>query len=263
MKQLLLFICFTAITAFTTMQAQEVQRYRINVGDFTKLQIADNLNVTYSCNADSAGLVTFSGTEAEMRSFLFNNRKSTLKIQVSTDEALSALPMPHITVYSSSIKELENEADSTLYVENITTDGKLKLKLTDNGKIIARNLPAQELETKIFTGQGLIAVSGKCDMAKLRCTGTGKIEAYDLKATSVECMLLGTGRIECHVNGGRLVTKGSGPGRIYYTGTPSEIKSYHLGKLKIIPSSEPKPEDIPVPRDSTDNADKATEYFEI
>ena len=260
MKYIILSICTILMACMSSLQAQEIKKYEINIGNFNKLQITDNINVTYRCNSDSAGMVTFSATEDEMRSLLFSNKHSTLKIQISTDNALSALSMPHLTVYSDSIKELENEGDSTLYVYDISSPGKVKLKLTDNGKIIARNIVAKEVEGKIFTGQGLISISGKCDKAKLRCTGTGKIEAYALDAATVECMVLGTGHIECNVNGGRLVTKGSGPGRIYYKGTPSEIKSFHLGKLKIIPANDGNQESN---TKSESSSDGPTEYIRI
>ena len=86
-----------------------------------------------------------------------------------------------------------------------------------------------------FTGKGLVAISGKCDKASLKCTGTGMIDASGLVATDVNCRIIGTGSIYCRVAGGSLTTRGSGPGKVYFTGIPAEIKSRHIGRLKTIP----------------------------
>ena len=238
MKRLLLLSCITLV-CFAISQAQnEQQKYELNVGDFNKLRITDGLNVTYRCNSDSAGIAVFSATINEMRSLLFYNKRSTLLIQMSTNDAIAGNAMPHITVYSSAITELENESDSTLFVENVISDKKIKLKLSKNGKIIARGIEAREVEAKILTGNGEIVIAGNCNKANLRCTGIGNIDAGKLHAKDVDCMILGTGSVTCHVDNGKLVTKGSGPGRVYYHGTPSKIKSYHLGRLKTISDND-------------------------
>ena len=234
MKHFLLIACI-AVVAFTASAQDSTRKYVIEVGDFVKLKITDDLNVTYRCNADSAGLAVFTATQDEAKSFIFKNNKSTLTLQMATEYAITDSTMPHITVYSSTIDELENKADSTLIVENVETSGKIKLKLTDNGRLIATGLSAAEVDAKIFTGKGLVAISGKCDKASLKCTGTGMIDAIGLVATDVNCRIIGTGSIYCRVAGGSLTTRGSGPGKVYFTGIPAEIKSRHIGRLKTIP----------------------------
>lgn len=246
MKRFLLFVC-VAMSACVAMQAQlpedSVRRYEINVGDFKKLRVSDNLNVIYCVNADSAGMAVFEASQADMQSLIFTNKRQTLVVQEATEHLMDEMPMPWITIYSSSIEEIENKADSTVVARGIETDGKVKFKLTDNGTIIAKGIAANEVEAKIFTGSGTIILHGACSKAYLRCTGTGHIDADELRATDVECMILGTGAVRCFVDGGTLVTKGSGPGRVYYDGSVSEIKSYHLGRLRTIPIDEAVPND--------------------
>ncbi len=249
MKRFLLIACIMLASTLFTTWAQERQRYEIQVGDFNKMYVADDLNVVYRCNADSAGMAVIISTPKEKQALLFRNKYSTLIVQMSTDYALSSHTMPPITIYSSKISKIENSADSTVYVDGVTLSTPLELKLTDNGTIVARDISITELNAKVITGKGLIELSGKCDKASLRCTGTGKIKANNLIATNVTCMILGTGSISCYVNGGELVTKGSGPGRVYFDGTPSEIKSRHIGRLKTIPYKEEEVEESPA--DST------------
>ena len=144
MKRFLLLICI-AVSVCAALQAQDddgVRLYEINVGDFEKLRISDNLNVTYRCNADSAGMAVFMASPHDMRSLMFTNKRHTLTVQVSTERVMSESPMPHVTIYSSSIKEIENKADSTVIVGSIKSDEKVKFKLTDNGTIIARDVVA-------------------------------------------------------------------------------------------------------------------------
>lgn len=242
----LLIACITILAGYNAhTSAQDLaRRYEINIGDFNKLQVSDDLNVTYRCNADSAGLAVFTATADEMQSIIFNNKNSSLKIQMSTDRAIADSTLPLITVYSAAIKELENNSDSTLTIENISSASKIKMRLTDNGQIIARNITAPEIEAKLFTGKGLIEISGKCDKARLRCTGTGKIDAFALDATDVDCRIVGTGSINCRIDGGTLLTRGSGPGRVYFKGTPAEIKSRHIGRLKTIPVKDEEESNI-------------------
>lgn len=213
-----------------------VHRYEVVVGDFNRLKITNDLNVEYVLNPDSAGVAVFYTTREKVNSILFSNKKSRLIIEVSTEDANKPSNLPVVRVYSSSIEELENDADSTLRVFNVVQpDKKLKLRLSDNGKIISHGIGAKEVEAAIVTGRGLVILSGKCGKANLRCTGTGEIQADALDAVDVDCMILGTGTIGCWSNGGKLTIKGSGTGKVYFKGTPAEIKSYQLGKIKAVP----------------------------
>ena len=240
---LMLFAMLVIPVAFMSAQdetgryeVEGVHRYEVSVGDFSKLKITNDLNVEYVLNPDSAGIAVFHTTRDKVNSILFSNKKSRLVIEVSTEDANKPSNLPVVRVYSSSIEELENDADSTLRVINVIQPGKkVKLRLSDNGKIVSRGMDVEEVEAAIVTGKGLVILEGKCNKANLRCTGTGEIQADELEAVDVSCMIIGTGTIGCWPNGGKLTIKGSGTGKVYYKGIPSEIKSYQLGKIKAIP----------------------------
>ena len=240
---LMLFAMLVIPVAFMSAQDETgryeiegVHRYEVSVGDFSKLKITNDLNVEYVLNPDSAGIAVFHTTRDKVNSILFSNKKSRLVIEVSTEDANKPSNLPVVRVYSSSIEELENDADSTLRVINVIQPGKkVKLRLSDNGKIVWRGMDVEEVEAAIVTGKGLVILEGKCNKANLRCTGTGEIQADELEAVDVSCMIIGTGTIGCWPNGGKLTIKGSGTGKVYYKGMPSEIKSYQLGKIKAIP----------------------------
>ena len=140
-----------------------------------------------------------------------------------------------MTVYSSSLEEAENAGDSTLRLSGLPMMPLFKVRLLDNGKIIARNLRASKLELHLLSGKGKIIASGKCDELALRLVGTGEIQADQVVATDVSCRIMGTGSIGCHVDGGILKVNGSGTGKVYYKGTPSKVSVKKLGTIKAIP----------------------------
>lgn len=238
MKRNLLFSLIVVMSFFgMNIFADNVSRYELNVGDFTTLRIVNDINVEYVCSPDSAGKAVFYTTPDKASVFMFdNNNKGKVSIQLTTDEALAPKNLPTIRIYSQFLQEAKNDGDSVLYVEKLAAAPKVKFSLSGNGKVVAHDIDGTTVEASIFTGKGVIEVSGKCKEANLRCTGSGTVVADRLEAEKkVSCMLVGTGTIKCNVVNGPISIKGTGTGKVYYRGNPSEIKSMQLGKIKAIP----------------------------
>ena len=213
----------------------QATRHEVKVGNFTRLALVDNINVNYRCNADSAGVAVFMCPQDVADRLIFSlNGKGRLSIQVE-DEYERLGNLPTITLYSSSLEEAENAGDSTLRISGLPPMKEFKLRLIDNGKIIARGLRASQLELQILSGKGKIIADGSCDDLALRLVGTGEIQADNVTATQVSCRIMGTGRVGCHVNGGELKVSGSGTGKVYYKGEPSKVTVRKLGTIKAIP----------------------------
>ncbi len=215
-------------------QAQ-VTRHEVKLRDFTRLSLLDDINVNYRCNADSAGLAVITCTQEVADHLIFSiNNNGRLSIQV--DDAFERQGnLPTITLYSKSLDEIENSGDSTLRISGLPPMKTFKVRLIDNGKIIARGLRASKLELQILSGKGKLIADGSCDELALRLVGTGEIQADDVIATSVTCRIMGTGTIGCNVNGGELKVSGSGTGKVYYKGTPTKVSVRKLGTIKAIP----------------------------
>ena len=215
-------------------QAQ-VTRHEVKLRDFTRLSLLDDINVNYRCNADSAGLAVITCTQEVADHLIFSiNNNGRLSIQV--DDAFERQGnLPTITLYSKSLDEIENSGDSTLRISGLPPMKTFKVRLIDNGKIIARGLRASKLELQILSGKGKLIADGSCDELALRLVGTGEIQADDVIATSVTCRIMGTGTIGCNVNGGELKVSGSGTGKVYYKGNPSKVTVRKLGTIKAIP----------------------------
>ena len=233
MKRGLISIILMSIVAMTGLS--QVIRHEIKVGNFSRLSLLDNINVNYRCNADSAGLAVLTCPQNVADHIMFTlSAKGQLSIQVA-DEYERSGNLPTITVYSSSLEGAENSGDSTLRVTGLPPMKAFKVRLTDNGKVIARGLKASQLELQILSGKGKIIADGSCDDLSLRLVGTGEIQADNVTATNVSCRIMGTGSMGCHVNGGTLKVSGSGTGKVYYKGKPSKVTVHKLGTIKAIP----------------------------
>jgi len=220
----------------TTLGAT-ASRHLINVGDFTTLMVIDNLNVVYTCNADSAGMAVVDCDDAIAQMLIFRNDKGRLKVQISSD-AIGLRDLPTIYLYSADLNECENAGDSALRIMSVPEHEKFTARLSDNGKVFVNNVKASELTLAIITGRGRIFASGECEKINLKLVGSGEIQADDVKAGEAKCTLTGTGRIGCYVDGGELYVKGAGTGKVYYRGTPSNVKMRKLGPIKAIPMTE-------------------------
>lgn len=232
-NRLLISVLLVVMTSLMSMAQEKL--HVVKVGDFKRLSLVDNINVNYRCNPDSAGLAVFSSTQEIADDIIFRLSDSgRLTIQVD-DETERNAQLPNIIIYSSSLEEAENAGDSTLRLSGLPMMPLFKVRLLDNGKIIARSLRASKLELHLLSGKGKIIASGKCDELALRLVGTGEIQADQVVATDVSCRIMGTGSIGCHVDGGILKVNGSGTGKVYYKGNPSKVSVKKLGTIKAIP----------------------------
>ncbi|MBP3738584.1 MAG: DUF2807 domain-containing protein [Muribaculaceae bacterium] len=222
--------------------AQLPSRRVVKVGDFNDLHLIDNVNVDYRCNSDSAGLVVLHATQQMADLFILNNNgKGKLSIQTAT-EAINVTGLPTLTVYSTGLTSAENSGDSTLTLHGLKPMDKFTITLGDNGQVLAAGIHATTLDCRIFTGNGLIQVTGQCSQLKTKLVGTGTIDAEHVQARAVQCRMTGTGTVRCTLNGGELNVRGSGAGRVYYHGKPSKVVVHKLGSLKAIALDTDQPQ---------------------
>ena len=217
-----------------SVKAQDMQNFVVKVGDFTHLSVVDHINVEYVCNPDSTGLAKFTAKPAMSNQIIFtNNNKGKLSVSIGSDSVYSE-HLPTVTVYSTFLQHAENLGDSLLRVKTVASAPRIKFKLMNNGSLKVDNVEATTVEVEILTGHGSIEVAGKCTDLKVKNTGKAEVRAESLLAKNVNCRILGTGKVYCTINGGNLSINGSGTGKLYYHGTPSDIKSFQLGTIKAI-----------------------------
>lgn len=226
---------FTLLLAVATTCLSAAERHEVKVGEFTKLNVTDNINVDYVCSPDSSGMAVFTADAKVVSGLLFvNNGKGKLTVQVAPD-VLAAGHLPTVTVYSSSLQEAKNQGDSTVRLVRLAKTPVLKCVITDNGRLIAHGIDAATVQLNISTGRGKIVADGQCTNLRAKNVGKGEIQADQLPAKSAHCTIIGTGSIGCTVQGGELKVTGSGTGKVYYKGKPSSVTVHKLGSIKAIP----------------------------
>lgn len=233
MKKELISIMLMVLVSLTL--GAQVSRHEIQVGNFSRFSLIDNINVVYRCNADSAGIAVIECTPEVLQGLMFNlNSNGRLTLQV--DDVLEKQGgLPTLTLYSSSLEEIGNAGDSVLRVSGLSPMKEFKARVVDNGKIILRDVRASKLELQILSGKGKLIADGSCDNLDIKLVGTGEIQADKVDATNVKCRIIGTGSVGCNVLGGELKVSGSGTGKVYYKGNPSKVSVRKLGTIKAIP----------------------------
>lgn len=225
------------IALFLPMTAQDGVEKVKNVGQFTTLLVQDSVNVVYRNDPQLNGTVRWISGDHEVDDpLIINNNNGTLKIQVSTDdfddsEASLYPDCPTLYVYSDFLNKILNYSDAQIIVESPAKCPKLEISLVGNGITNVSGIDATEVYAKITAGMGTVTLSGHCDKATFRMTGTGTIQADELKAESISCKIFGGGTIGCSPSD-NLSVRGIGSTKIYYSGNPNIS---HKGGGKLIP----------------------------
>lgn len=237
MKKISLIIAFFCGVTFAN--AQETEQYKVEVGQFDKLKVVDNVNVVYRTLPDSTGWVQYRGAKEFADAFIISPKSGTLKIQVSTEDVGNP-DLPTLYVYSDFLTSVENSSTFTVKVENPAPCAEFSAKEIGNGKIIVDGLKSNIVKASLSTGNGALTLSGSCREAIFQMIGTGIISADRLEAQSVQCKNLGGGTIGCWAEE-KLNVKGLGSTKIYYKGEPVVKKT---GTSKLFPLTEGQPVEI-------------------
>jgi hypothetical protein len=230
LKNLILLPAAIALVgAAVEAKADTTSRYELNVNDFTQL-VVDGVNVDYKSSNDSAGIAVFYADKNAASQIIFeNNNKGKLKIQTSfQDQDTATTSLPVITVYSRFLKDVTNNSDSTVRVLAPRPTMELKASTIGNGRIVLRDIESSKFSGSIKTGNGTIVVTGSCESAVLSNTGTGSIQADELKAQNVSARFFGTGTTGCWATD-VLTVKGVMAGKLYYRDKPAKIRNYSAG----------------------------------
>ncbi|MCM1065994.1 MAG: DUF2807 domain-containing protein [Muribaculaceae bacterium] len=224
--------CLTLIVALMAMLAwtagAQQADYKLNVQNFCELTVVDGVRVDYYCMPDSAGWAVFS-CEPELAShIMFDNTAEHLVIQTDADES-PIVGLPRVTVYSASLRKVENSGDSLLRVYADIPVKEFKVRLIGNGTIELHKITADKADIGIAAGNGTVSIDGSTGKLTARNVSAGRIDASGLLADEARCFVFGTGNIHCNAPG-RLKVFGAGSGIVYYHGAaPSKITNRGLG----------------------------------
>lgn len=233
----ILFALLYAIIYTGTTHAEEA-RYTLNVANFNSLTVVDGINVIYHCDADSAGWVVFSAEPDLASKISFTNNKEHLRVQTLADEQ-PFRNLPTVTVYSASLRYVENSGDSTVLVYPTVPVQKFTAKQIGNGTLEVHGVTADKFDGDAAAGHGRLTVEGKADKVKLRNVGTGIIDAATLAGDDVSCFVLGPGFVHVHATG-QLKLTGAGSGKVINHATAAKNVNRSIG-IKAENPGEEKP----------------------
>lgn len=208
--------------------AASAKDFKLPLGQFSKLNVDDNVDVVYVGGDRSPSRVAYSGDAKFARAFIITQKGGKVRIQVET-EFVGNPNLPTLYVYSDFLESATLSSESTLTLKSVAPNPKLSLTLMGNGNIVAHDVRSTKVSAGLKSGNGTISLTGECQDADFLMLGNGVIQADGLEAQNVTCKIFGTGTIGCWA-ADKLDVKGLGTTKVYYKGQP-EIKRKGGGKL--------------------------------
>lgn len=209
---------FSLAILLISVLSLNAKEFTLPVGQFSKIQVDDDVNVVYIGGDGSPSRVRYEGDKKFAKAFIITQKGDKLRIQVET-EFVADPDLPTLYVYSDFLKNASISSESTLKIDAAAPCSEISLSLMGNGTIVANNMRATKISAAVKTGNGTISIQGHCQTAKFTMLGSGTIQADQLEATEVNCTAIGNGSIGCWpVN--KLKVLGVGTTKIYYKGDP-------------------------------------------
>lgn len=240
MKRLLLTLSLIAssISLLQAQATQEVHRYEMKFGEFHELRTTDGINVEYYTDPSRAGLAEFFTDASLASAIIFQHKNGKLTISLASRDTVYTY-LPTVRVYSSFLSVAKNEGDSLMTINRPAPGPKFQAKVEGNGRLIVKDITTTQLTAEVITGKGSILVNGKATSAKYTIAGSGSVKATELEATDVSATVAGTGAIYCWPVK-TLSVGGLGSGKVYYRGTPADIKKKFISKVKVLSLEGPQ-----------------------
>lgn len=228
-------VFFLLAGALMMYAADNSADYKLKVENFTELVVVDGVRVEYHCNADSAGWARFSCPPELASKIQFTNNAERLTVRSAAEEVVIS-GLPKVTVYSHGLHKVENSGDSIVEVFMSQPADEFKALQIGNGILKIHNLDAGALDVGVTAGKGSVAVDGKAKKAKISNVSAGPVDASRLEVVNVNCVVFGSGCIDCSPSES-LRVYGAGSGKVYYHSVPSKIINRGIG-VKAKPHNE-------------------------
>lgn len=225
----------TLAAAVMAVAAAIAAEYTLNVQNFSSLTVIDGIAVDYFQRPDSAGWARFECDPELASKIMFSNNRDKLTIRTASEDT-PLTGMPRVTVYSMTLKSVENDGDSLLRVVMTDKVEKITVKQIGNGRLEVRGIDSDRAEAIVAAGCGTVDVAGTTGRLKLQNIGTGQLDAADMVATEAKCYLFGSGPIHC-APAEKLIVYGAGSGHVILHTHPNKVSNRAIG-VKVHPYGE-------------------------
>ena len=199
----------------------------INLGDFDKIKVFDQLNVTLIPSTENKIEVT--GTNQANVEIV--NRNSLLKIRISLTKILEDNKDLKVNLYFKNIQSIDANEGSMVSCKTVFKQTTMELSAQE-GAMIEAELDVDNATAKLNSG-GIINLLGKAATQKATITSGGILNAKNLETSQTNVSITAGGSAD--VNASTLVeAKVNAGGTITIFGKPKQIKQQAFAGGTII-----------------------------
>jgi hypothetical protein len=186
----------------------------IGLNDFDGVSLGLDATVWIAQGSESD--ITINAQENILDELDLRVRNNTLFI--TTDRCIWDHSPIEIFITIPEVKHLILSGAGQIVGENKFTSENIEILVSGSGSI-ALSLESGRVESTI-TGSGDLMLEGTANVASHRISGSGNLRAFDLKSTTAEIIVSGSGRAQVWVTN-YLAVNISGSGQVFYHGTPT------------------------------------------
>lgn len=199
----------------------------INLGDFDKIKVFDQLNVTLIPSTENKIEVT--GTNQANVEIV--NRNSLLKIRISLTKILEDNKDLKVNLYFKNIQSIDANEGSMVSCKTVFKQTTMELSVQE-GAMIEAELDVDNATAKLNSG-GIINLLGKAATQKSTITSGGILNAKNLETSQTNVSITAGGSAD--VNASTFVeAKVNAGGTITIFGKPKQIKQQAFAGGTII-----------------------------
>lgn len=215
------------LVVFVLLTQLNYSQTTINLGDFDKIKVFDQLNVTLIPSTENKIEVT--GTNQANVEIV--NRNSLLKIRISLTKILEDNKDLKVNLYFKNIQSIDANEGSMVSCKTVFKQTTMELSVQE-GAMIEAELDVDNATAKLNSG-GIINLSGKAVTQKTTITSGGILNAKNLETSQTNVSITAGGSadvnaitfVEAKVNAG---------GTITIFGKPKQIKQQAFAGGTII-----------------------------
>lgn len=217
-------ICFTF--------GLSAQKKEIEVGNFTDLTFGTSGTLYLSQGPDTKVIVEAS--ERVLDKIVFDVRGDRLVIKYRDNQGgwNSGIRRSDLTVYVTmrDIEAVTLNGSGPIIGENTLKTEDLEVRLSGSGSM---ELEVDSRDMKvILSGSGAIELAGSGDEVNAVLSGSGKIRADELRVSTLDASISGSGSIYMDVQE-EIDASISGSGNVYYLGKPDRVLNRSTGSGKV------------------------------
>jgi hypothetical protein len=152
-----------------------------------------------------------------------NVNRHELKIKFSNGVVVKRYETIRVYITTNELTEISVSGSGSVYNDSPIITNELRLRISGSGKVDLYDVDASIIDSKI-SGSGNVYLTGVCDDQFISISGSGDIKAFDMISENTEVDISGSGKGEVRVNN-LLKARISGSGKVYYKGYPHHIDS--------------------------------------